>query len=282
MIICPGIYADIPNAVYHASPGVSSSGISALIAPNCPKNYWYKYLSGECPYETNDSFLLGTVVHTLALEPETFDSRFLVANVPSKRLKSYESLMAQLLKDAKGREIVCPKIVEEASKMADALTSHKLFKTLGKGNVEHSLAWIDEESGALLRSRPDYYNENIILDIKTSRALDPASFSSSVFRYGYHRQAAMACDGLTKLTGKQYDTVILFVVSKEPPYLVRSYVIGTESLEIGRQQYKAGAKLYQRCLTENNWPGYPEIVEDIELPRWAFYEIEENRDAEID
>jgi len=266
----PGIYPDVSNEDYHKSAGISSSGLSALL--ECPKNYWYKYLSGQYEAPDNKNFAMGTAVHTLSLEPETFGERFFITKIPRKRTKSFEAAMLEISKLANDRELISPKDYQTALDMASALSSHKFFKSIGNGCIEHSLAWIDEESGALLRSRPDFYNDNFVVDVKTSRDVSPSEFARSMFKFGYHRQAAMACDGLTKLTGREYSSVILFVVSKEPPHLVKSYLIGAESLEIGRKQYKDGAFVYQECLVLNNWPGYPEIVEDLEIPKWAIQE----------
>ena len=271
IITQPGLYPDVSNEDYHKSAGISSSGLGAIL--ECPKNYWYKYLSGQYEAPNNKNFAMGTAVHTLALEPETFGERFLITKVPDKRTKSYEAAIIEISKLANGRELISPDDYQTAINMASALSSHQFFKKIGKGCIEHSLAWIDEESGALLRSRPDFYNDNFIVDVKTSRDVSPAEFARSMFKYGYHRQAAMACDGLTKLSGREYSNVILFVVSKEPPHLIKCYLIGSESLEIGRAQYKEGAWVYQECLAHNHWPGYPEIVEDLEIPKWAISEF---------
>ncbi|GAH01364.1 unnamed protein product, partial [marine sediment metagenome] len=64
-----GIYDDISNADYHASEGISKSGLD-LIA-KCPKKYWHKYINPErMEKEQSDAFLIGQATHTAILEPE--------------------------------------------------------------------------------------------------------------------------------------------------------------------------------------------------------------------
>jgi exodeoxyribonuclease VIII len=273
IITAPGIYKGLTIDEYHKSEGISSSGISLLIPPNCPKMYWHQYLSGNYVKNESDSMIIGSAVHTLALEPHRFDELFYVmSNCDRRTMAGKEKYTASLL-EAGSRALLNDAQFVQAKAMAESITSHRLFKNLrGDGFVEDSIAWTEEESGALLRSRPDFYNETIILDIKTTRDVRRHSFSKAIYDYGYHRQGAMACDGLSNATGRKYENVVLFLVSDDP-YLTKAYVLSTEAIEMGRFQYKEGAKLYQECLKSNNWPGYDESIEEIDLPSWAYHEF---------
>jgi PDDEXK-like domain of unknown function (DUF3799) len=273
VITYPGIYKDLSNEDYHKSKGISNSGIGLLIPPNCPKMYWYKYLSGEYEQKRSDDFVVGSAVHTLCLEPEKFESLYYVMPKIDRRTTSGKEEWSRIELQNAGMQPLTPELYEQVNKMASEVTSHAMFKKLhGKGCVEDSIAWIDEESGALLRSRPDFYNEYLILDVKTTKDVRAHGFSRSIHDFGYHRQGAMACDGLSKITGTKYDKVVLFVVSKEPPYLVKAYVLTESALNKGREEYKIGAKIYQECLENGYWPGYDEIIEDIDLPHWTYNE----------
>ncbi len=269
----PGIYKGLSIEDYHKSEGISNSGIGLIIPPNCPKLYWHQYLSGNYVKAESEGMTIGSAVHTLALEPHRFDELyFVISNFDRRTTAGKEGYAASLL-EAGGRALLNDSQFKQAKAMADSITSHRLFKNLrGDGHVEDSIAWIDDESGALLRARPDFYNDSIIMDIKTTRDVRRHSFSKAIHDYGYHRQGAMACDGLSKATGRKYENVVLFLVSDEP-YLTKAYVLSTEALEMGRFQYKEGAQLYQECLKSNNWPGYDEAIEEIDLPSWAYHEF---------
>ena len=275
----PGIYKDLPNEVYHRSAGISNSGIGLLIPPNCPALYHYQYLSGEYERKENKAFDIGSAVHTLVLEPEKFDGQYAcITDKPPVRRgaegqKKYDEFMSQY----EGKTVLSIEDFATAKAMADAVRKHAVFKEIhGTGCVEDSIAWIDPESGVLLRTRPDFYNSRFILDVKTTKDIRPHVFQRSVFEYGYHRQGALACDGLSAATGINYDKVILFVVGKDKPHFVRAYILTQQALERGRAEYKLGARCYAHCMKTGIWPGYAEIIEDIDLPVWAFnQEIDE-------
>jgi exodeoxyribonuclease VIII len=269
----PGLYKNISNEDYHKSKGISNSGIRNIL--DCPKVYWYKYLSGEYDRKKSGEFTLGSAVHTIILEPDTFYDRFYITTKMDRRTKEGKAEYAYMLRQSNGKEILEEDDYKQALSMANNITNHAMFKKVKGGHIEDSIMWQDPESGALLRSRPDYYNDFLILDIKTTKDVRPRPFSNSIVDYGYHSQAAMACDGLTAVTGIPYEMVVLFVVSKEPPYLVQPYVLTAQALQQGRDEYKRGAALYQKCLTSGNWPAYEEVILDIDLPRWS-YRSEQN------
>lgn len=272
----PGIYKNLSNELYHQSDGISSSGMGLIIPPNCPALYHYQYLSGKYIKPDSKEFVIGSAVHTLTLEPHTFAQRFAVCPKVDRRTKAGAFAYNSFIQQYAGKEFLTPEQYELAQNMAAAVNSHMMFASLyGQGNIEDSVAWIDADSGALLRTRPDFYNDSFILDVKTTKDVRIHSFQRSIIDFGYHRQGAMACDGLTQMTGIKHTNVVLFVVSKEPPHLVKAYVLRDEAIEVGRMQYKHGAQIYQQCLNENRWPGYNEIIEDVDLPRWAYSMIEE-------
>lgn len=311
IITAPGIYKGLPNEVYHDSQGVSNSGLGLLLPPNCPKLYWYQKLSGKYVRPEAKDKKIGSALHTLTLEPDTFNDRFiyedfepihvdeltqlnvlqaklgkeagkfeydmLKAKVETQKLRR-KKRDAEFLERCAGKEVLSRKEYDIVSTMAESVRSHAIWKEMigdKKGCVEDSIAWTDPETGVLLRTRPDYYNDELIVDVKTSKDNSPWAFARSVLEYGYHRQGAMACDGLTNLYGRVYDDVLLFVVSKTAPYFVRCYVIDAASLERGRVEYKQGAMIYKQAVESGVWESYPEIIEDISLPKYAFRSFED-------
>jgi hypothetical protein len=253
MISKPGIYPNISNEEYHSSNGISNSGIKLLL--QCPKKYWYEYLSGKAEKEDKSHFVIGSALHTLILEPHLFSKNFFIMEKVNKRTNEGKEKYQAALENAKGRKIITTEEFEKIQAMVDSVKSEPLHKRIGKGHIEHSLAW--DYDGVLLRNRPDFYNDDLIVDIKTT------------FSYGYHRQAAMAIDGLFELTGKKRELFLLIVVEKTAPYLAAFYALEELDIEQGRREYQKAAALYKECVAKNYWPGYSNKVESIGLPRWA-------------
>jgi len=267
----PGLYKDISNSDYHASPGISNTGLKVLL--DCPRRYWYEYLSCLATRKEKKEYTLGTAVHTLILEKDTFASRYyLQKEKVDGRTTDGKAANAKAKIDAAGKIVLDFDDAADVLGMAESVRNHPKFKrVLLGGEIENSIMWQDPESGALLRTRPDYYNDFLITDLKTtSKGAAKNFFAKSIAEYGYHRQAAMACDGLSAATGREYNTVILFVVEESPPYLCVPYLIKDRAIELGRTEYKRAALLYQECLTSNYWPGYGDEIMEIDLPNWYY------------
>lgn len=280
-----GIYANIPIEDYHKDIGISSSGISLIL--DAPKKYWAKYVD---PMRIEDdeqtqSMILGSAVHCLALEPKLFDKYFIVAPKVDKRTTAGKEIWANFLcyvqsKSGNGSfkyfpeskiyleqskpTIIKVEIYDKAKKMAQSIRDNKAFMAFTRygGKVEHSLYFKDDD-GVWLRSRPDFYNDEFILDIKTSRSAKEKDFQRSIENYGYHRQAALAIDSTDKLTEIKGRRFIILAIENKEPYLTKAYLMPKESIEIGRIEYKKGAKIYNNCMLSNVWNGYPDTISDL-------------------
>lgn len=277
LITKPGIYPNISNEHYHKSEGLSNSKMGLLLPPSCPRNF--KYHEENPDRKDTEAFDLGTIVHTLCFEPLELPKRiFPVEEIPKRNSNLGKVAFDGMMKNAGNRIIVTREQLEVAKRMANNVINHTVWKNLmrkinadnQKPCIEHSLAWIDEDSNVLLRSRPDFYTQDIIIDLKTTKDSTPAAFSRAVAEYGYHRQAALACAGLNTLTGRNYDNVILFVVDKTPPYFARCYVLNQSALQQGIVEYKKAAQVYAECIRTHTWDSYPEIVEDLDIPNYAY------------
>jgi exodeoxyribonuclease VIII len=79
-----GIYKDLSIEDYHADKtAISRSGLMEF--KKSPYHYWANYLNPDKPEkEPTDAMILGNAFHTLVLEPNTFDERYLV--MPEKVL----------------------------------------------------------------------------------------------------------------------------------------------------------------------------------------------------
>ena len=90
-LMTPGIYDNMSNADYHASEGISSTGIKQVL--RSPAHY--KYSS----FETSEAMKFGTVAHKLALEPDDFENEFILVppEIPkNKGTKKYKEWAASV------------------------------------------------------------------------------------------------------------------------------------------------------------------------------------------
>ncbi|MDJ7444512.1 PD-(D/E)XK nuclease-like domain-containing protein [Salmonella enterica] len=88
-----GRYEDVPNSAYHAADGISSS---MLKDARISLMYFYgRYIAGTIKRETSDAFTMGSLVHSLVLEPAKFDEEYAVfPGIPAGAFTNTDSLKA--------------------------------------------------------------------------------------------------------------------------------------------------------------------------------------------
>jgi hypothetical protein len=83
--IIPGIYRNMPNAIYHSIDGTSSSLVKMLVkqSPAHVKEAYYSGKGRDITHLQQKTFEIGSLAHEIVLEPSTFYERFYC--LPSKR-----------------------------------------------------------------------------------------------------------------------------------------------------------------------------------------------------
>lgn len=89
----PGRYENVPNDVYHAANGISST---MLKDARISLMYYYgRHVAKTIPRVQNDAMLRGTIIHSFVLEPEKFESEFAVpAEMPGHIVSTSTQLVA--------------------------------------------------------------------------------------------------------------------------------------------------------------------------------------------
>jgi len=76
----------IPNKEYHQSKKLGSSKIK-MILENA-REYQAKYVTKEIQQKNTDALVVGSLHHTLVLEPETLKDEYLLLEIPTRPVKS--------------------------------------------------------------------------------------------------------------------------------------------------------------------------------------------------
>jgi hypothetical protein len=267
----PGIYENFDIDTYHASGGITNSGISLM--RDCPARYYYEYhvkptlLTEDEKKTLRDKFKMGRYVHTLLLEPEKFDKLYYVMTESVKLNTTVgKNIYNAALEIAGNREVIRFEDFVTVKGMVDSARKHSLWGKLSNPKIENSLFWNDGLFNTPLRARPDVYDDKIIIDIKTTSSIK--DFARSIYNFGYHRQGAMQIDGIKKLTGK--DRIFgIFAIENKEPYLTATFELHYDDICQGRREYLETATQYSECLAANEWPGYPEDFQEIRLPAYT-------------
>lgn len=282
-----GIYASIPDDVYHSDlASLSSSGARALLS-STPEEFNH---NRRKPGDPNKNYDFGHAAHKMVLgigsRLALLDPNVCGHGVDGKVAKSPASTSewkkAEAKARAEGKLPISKANMEKAQTMAGRVFQHRIAaRLLSAGQAEHSIYWHDDETGVRRRIRPDYLTEGlsrqICIDYKTATTADPKQFQRAVVDYGYHQQQAYYEDGLAEL-GLEDVGFVFIVQSKTAPYTVSVCQIDPEIVELGRRQNRAAVELFARCTAEDRWPGY-EGIQAVGMAGWAVKQIEESLEA---
>ena len=260
------------NAEYHRHSAISKSHLD-LVARS-PLHYWARYVDpNRVEPEPTPAMRLGTAVHTLTLEPDSWDSRYVTAPQIDRRTKEGKATWAEFEALSAGRELISCDDRAVISRMAEAVWKHPaaemlLFKLPGKAETTHM--WTDEATGLQCKCRPDWLTDDgsLIVDLKTTEDASPAGFRKSIANFRYHVQASWYLDGLERATGKRPEQFIFICVEKKPPHAVAVYADDAEMIAQGQITAARDLQQLADCKAANSWPGYSDQIETISLPPW--------------
>lgn len=286
----PGaVVLGLPNSRYHALPGASKSGLDAI--DRSPHYYHNRHLE-----EQTDAMAMGTLRHTLTLEPELFDDQYYVVAddvIKNAKHKKYQ----EILEAANGREVIKRRELKDAREIAHAVHAVEDFKrywddTASAQYVEPSV-WSElgtEVNGVmvpvLVKCRPDFLiiptdeaQPLTCFDLKTM-----ADSSEESVRYQgekmrkWPKAGAYYSDILNSVWGRGGADWVLVAIQYGPIKEVNLYVysmagIRTVNHQIGEIQYRRSLALLAKCEQSDRWPTSTGGIKKMEPSHYAAREI---------
>ena len=199
-------------------------------------------------------------------------------------VKVWKLVLAEWMANNGHRKVLTPDQWDAVHRMYDAVMAHPAASKLlnAPGVVEHSAYAVDDETGELVRVRPDFWRmDGIVVDLKSTEDASPEGFRKSIAKFGYDVQHPMYLDvltgaltqagvlGLPDLPHPTSARKFVFIAcEKRPPYAVGVYALDRESQDLGRAKYRGALRMYSECVANDNWPAYSDKVEVISLPEW--------------
>ena len=250
---------DISNADYHADPAVSASHLKTVM--QSPYHYWSRYLDPDrVAMAPTAAMRLGSLTHCAVLEPDELTKRYQLA--PDRRTNAGKAAVAEMA--AAGIEAVSEADLAQALQMADAVRSNSTVALLlSNGQAEQSFWWDDIATGMRCKCRPDWFDGETIVDLKTCQDASPAGFARSISTFLYQVQAAhYLCGTLAK-------RFIFVAVEKTAPYATACYELDAQALVHGSVLRHNALQRLQDARAINEWPGYTDGIQTLQLPGWA-------------
>lgn len=285
----PGIVHGLDIDAYHAMEPISKSGLDSIDLS--PAIFFARHRDpNRPPARERAGQLEGNLAHCAILEADQFEKRYAIVPESAPRRPteaqwnakkpSPDSVMAmqwwsEFNARTNGATIITHDQYESALRQAVSVRAlPEVGDALASGKPEVSAFWIDEETGVECRCRPDWVHpvgeeSVLLLDVKTYSIASASEFRRQVARKRYDVQAAYYSDGYEKASGKTVLGFIFLAVETEWPFAANAFMLDDESLESGRQKYRANLRTYAECMRTDKWPGYSTGIDIIRLPQWA-------------
>ena len=279
-----GITADMPNDAYHAAPAIGSTGLKLL--QQSPLHYWAACLDpNRVRRESTPAQRIGTAWHCAVFEPKAFVDRYVqIPDGLDRRTKEGKALWSEI--QLSGREPMTPDAWDQIERMAGSARLHPVSKVLfdhPEGAAETSMFWVDSETGVTCKIRPDYmvppckmFPNGLIVDGKTCEDASPEGFAKQAWNWDMLIQAAFYSDGFRFIFKTDMPPSFVWLAQeKDAPFASAYYSAGEDLIAYGRKTYRRLLKMLADCQRADQWPGYPQTVQSLELPAWASKIVQE-------
>ena len=281
-----GVFLGMPEAEYHASPGISHSILKRMQPTLAHGKAFLDGLESQ-EQEDNINLIIGSLVHHVLLTPDVPLPKIVMEpeTYPPDGKKWHNG--ANWCKEwyveqkRKGLLALTKKDWDTVVGCVKSLAGHPYVqKLMAAGHSEVSV-FKRAVNGALTKFRLDHVPfGTALLDFKTVASAGDASphrFARTMAERGYGTQASWYFDGFNELEFSplrpdwwELKSHFLFaVVEKEPPYAVAIYMVDPEDMQRGREKNWARLEGMAQAQASGVWPGYAEEPTLIKLPAWA-------------
>lgn len=254
----------IEDADYRAMDGLNQSYLKKVYTHGVP----HAENQRLNPMEKTPALVMGSLFHTLVLEPDQYSDRYQVLPDMDRRTKEGKLLYAEFEAMSKGKDLIKEADLATAMRMCDSATplmydgvrpdkTNALNEISYSGILEVEYKWKGEDERIELpfKIRCDMVvvlkedDKNIIeiRDIKSLASLSDSDVIGSAKSHLWSMQCAFYRDVVFK--HEPMNSRFVYVATeKEAPNMSRRYVCSEEMYQRGRAQYKQALVKYAQWL----------------------------------
>lgn len=262
----PGIVDGMAHDDYLNIDALSSSGCKVL--ERSPAHFLASRTYRKPPTAQME---IGTAVHTIVLEPERASSIVCLPDFNTRTKDGRAERDAWVAALPAGSLAFDQDAHARIHAAAYAVRQHPgASRLLADGKRERSMFWRDSKLRIPCKSRLDWHREDGgIVDVKTTADASPAAFERSIANFGYHIQAAFYWVGVEHVLDRSPAFWSFVCVEVEPPFAVACYVLDVDAIRVGMRTVDKCLARYAQCVASGQWPGYPDTINPISIPKWA-------------
>lgn len=210
--------------------------------------------------EPTPAMMLGTLVHSIILEPDTFDEKYIVLPKCNLATSVGKAMLAECELEANGRKIIRYDAWETATKIKIGCYKNKpaldILMQITETEKKISFDWYGWQWTGFI----DGIGESIILDVKKVKSANPWAFRSSFFRLGLHRQAFLYMIGSESFKKRTFYNLVVDEVGG-----VSVHRVDSSCLDFAEKELKTHLLYLKECILLDRWS-----------ENYDFYSPEEN------
>lgn len=218
------------------------------------------------PKRETDATAFGTLAHCLLLEPDEFDSRYVLQtedwgplnrNPGAKLWKEFKAANA-------GKTVIKFEEALRLKRIFQAAKKNQLLQQILKGAAKEVTAFHDELK---TKACADCIDTNgIIWDVKTtSKDLSDIDLAWMVFKMGYHFQAVHQMTvfrQFMEINGWGW----IFISTDTPAVHIIIRRASEIFLQEAQKDFEWAIERRDWCIANNTWPGYEETIVTLDYP----------------
>ena len=231
-----------------------------------PKHY-IQYITQ--PREQTESMLLGSVVHNLILQPDTFESKYIVEPDFNKRTNQGKEDYQKFLDTISERKLqaVPPKVFLKAKEMVTQFMDSPNYNYVKQMDATETRFDKLSDTGLPICGYIDGMNADTNFEIKTVSSADYADIQRDFYNLKYHLQAAI----YNWVNGKN---IMYIVIENSFPYLSRAFTVSDNYIKEGKAIFDKAMTDFSYCLDMDTFSMGYEFYNGVEpgvidLPGWA-------------
>lgn len=166
-----------------------------------------------------------------------------------------------------GKTILNQREYDEAQRIAAAIRSHPIASSvLFAPDVVHEQTIEWTMNGRSRRSTPDARGDETLIELKTSRTVEPRKFERDARFRGYHAQLADQGMAIEAATGWKPLRYLIVSVETVKPYVVHVQQLSERAVKRGEQLVWAWLERLLACEAAGKWPGYASEITTLDVP----------------